>query len=83
MTRPISPLGQILADTARDLAYAYRDGKPLGPVEVEAAARIAAHYKHGLCKGGCGETVLFPRDLCNRCYRDAKGPFSFGGESDE
>ncbi len=71
---PMSPLGAILADTARDLAYAQRDGKPLGPIQAEASARIAAHYQPKPCKGGCGEMVT-RFDLCRRCYRDLKGPF--------
>lgn len=35
-----------------------------------------------LCKGGCGEEVdRF--DLCSSCYRDIKGPFSYGDDGDD
>lgn len=42
--RPVSDLGRILMDQARDLAYAQRDGKPLDRIVSEGAARVAAHF---------------------------------------
>ena len=42
--RPVSTLGTLLADMSRDLAYAQRDGRAIGPVEAEYAARVANHF---------------------------------------
>lgn len=34
----------LLMEMGRDLAYAQRDGRPLGPIESEYAARVANLY---------------------------------------
>lgn len=70
-------VSQILAETARDLTKAYVAGTPLAPVEAEGAARIAAHFQPRLCSY-CGDEAMSDSDLCKPCYRDVKGPFSFG-----
>lgn len=45
MSRPDSPLGTILTDTARDITLAHVAGKPTGAAQAEGAARLAAHYQ--------------------------------------
>lgn len=67
----VSPLGTILMDQARDLAYAQRDSKPLDSIVSEGAARIAAHYQPkpcAMCRECEGGYRLSP--YCVSCYRD-------------
>lgn len=74
-----SPLGKILMDTARDLAYAQRDGKPLGPVQAEGAARIAQHYAPRLCDD-C-RTEIDSGHQCRSCANFEARTFGDGDDS--